>query len=151
MVPDSDVKPKYEDFAVSATDVGAGNFSRVMKARHRVTGEVFAMKMMDKAIVKRMGVRHKNIHNEILMEKNALLKLRGHPNVVTLFHTFSDDKALYFLFEYLDGGELWSRLMDGEVQIGCDLPVARYYLLQILAALEHVHSHGFVHRCVSGR
>jgi hypothetical protein len=35
-----DAKPTVEDFAISATDIGSGNFSRVMKARHRVTGEV---------------------------------------------------------------------------------------------------------------
>ncbi len=106
------------------------------------------MKMMDKAHVKRLAVRHKNIHNEIMMEKTALLTLRGHPNILTLYKTFSDDRALYFVYELLDGGELWAQLMDGEAQIGCDMQVARYYLLQVLDGLEHVHRGGFVHRYV---
>jgi 3-phosphoinositide dependent protein kinase-1 len=143
---DMEEKPKYDDFAVSATDIGAGNFSRVMRARHRASGEVFALKVMEKAKVKRLAVRHKNVNNEIMMEKQTLLRLRGHRNVVSLFHTFSDDTALYFLFEMVDGGELWAQLMDGTAQIGCDVDVARFYLLQLLAAMEHMHSHGVVHR-----
>lgn len=143
---DPSVKPKYDDFAVSATDIGAGNFSRVMKARHRVTGAVFALKVIEKAKIKRLSVRHKNMTNEVLMEKNALLRLRGHPNIVTLHHTFSDEAAVYYLYEMIDGGELWQQLMSEGVQVGADVAPIRFYFTQIIDALAHVHSHGLVHR-----
>ncbi len=119
-----------------------------MRARHRVSGTVFALKMMNKAQVKRMSVRHKNINNEIMMEKQALLQLRGHPNIVTLYHTFSDENSLFFLLEMVTGGELWNRIMDAGAPVGCDVSVARFYLLQILNALEGIHSAGYIHRCV---
>jgi serine/threonine protein kinase len=141
------VKPSYDDFAVSATDIGAGNFSRVMKARHRPTGQPFAMKVIEKAKVRRLSVRHKNMSNEIMMEKLALLKLKGHRNIVTLHHTWSDESALYYLYELVDGGELWNALLDDKLLIGMDYCQIRWYFLQILDALEFMHRKGVVHRC----
>lgn len=117
-----------------------------MRARHRLTGQLFALKVIEKEKVKRLAVRHKNMQNEIMMEKNALLRLRGHPNIVHLYHTFSDDACLYYLYELVDGGEFWQELMDGTVQIGCDLGVARHYLSQILTGMQAVHDAGLVHR-----
>lgn len=144
---DPDTKPSYDDFAVSATDIGAGNFSRVMKARHRATGQPFALKVIEKAKIRRLSVRHKNMSNEIMMEKIALLKLKGHRNVVSLYHTWSDESALYFLYEFVDGGELWNVLLDDKLLVGMDYCQMRWYFLQVLDALEHVHNTGFVHRC----
>lgn len=117
-----------------------------MRARHRATGEVFAIKAMEKATVRKLAARHKNIHNEILMEKAVLRRVRGHPNIVHLVHTFHDDAGLYFLYELITGGELWARLMRRGVHVGTDVPVARFYLAQVVDALEHLQAHGVVHR-----
>ena len=54
-------------------------------------------------LVERTARRHKNIHNEILMEKRALSKL-DHPNIVTLYATFKDYGSLYYQMEYLEKG-----------------------------------------------
>ena len=125
-----------------------------MRAVHRATGEAFALKVLEKAKIRRMAARHKNIHNEVMMEKVVMARLR-HPNVVRLYHTFSDDISLYYLYELLNGGELWNKVMDatdaspsgqGAVQIGCDLGQARHYLLQVVDALEYIHSQGVLHR-----
>ena len=45
---------------------------------------------------RRRRKRHKNIKNEIMMEREVLLRLT-HPNVVKLYHTFGDACALYYL------------------------------------------------------
>lgn len=82
-----DRKFRHEEFAISATDIGHGNFSRVQKARHRVTGEFFALKEIEKAKVQRLARRHPNIRKEIIMEKDLLSTL-SHPGVVRLFGTF---------------------------------------------------------------
>lgn len=79
-------KPEREEFALGS-ELGRGNYSTVYRALHRVTGEVFALKVVDKGRVQRLQHRHKNIHGEILMERNLLRRLR-HPNVIRLFHTF---------------------------------------------------------------
>lgn len=79
-------KPGRDEF-VLGSELGRGNYSTVYRALHRATGEVFALKVVDKGRVQRLQHRHKNIQNEILMERNLLRRLR-HPNVIHLFHTF---------------------------------------------------------------
>jgi serine/threonine protein kinase len=89
--------------------MGEGNFSTVGNAVHTPTGEEFAIKVMEKAKIGRMRYRHKNIDNEIMMEREVLHKLK-HKNVVKLYHTFQDKTNLYYLMEKLEGGELWEKV-----------------------------------------
>lgn len=67
--------------------MGEGNFSSVFPATHRQSGYHVAMKTMKKQQIKQMRVRHPNINNEIMMERNLLLHNRSN-HVVKLFHTF---------------------------------------------------------------
>ena len=48
--------------------------------------------------------------------------------------------------EYLEGGELWNRLMYNNHQIGIDEDSARFYVADMILALEYIHSMGVVHR-----
>lgn len=52
-----------------------------------------------------MKKRHPNVNNEILMERRALTKLKPHPNIIELYHTFQDYSCLYLLMELCTGGE----------------------------------------------
>lgn len=58
-----------------------------------------------------MKRRHPNINNEILMEKKNLHKL-SHPGIATLYATFQDAGTLYFMSEYIGGGDLWTNLHE---------------------------------------
>ena len=73
--------------------VGEGNYSLVYKTTFRETKEVFALKKIEKEKVKKMSKRHTNIHNEIKMERKALMKL-SHPNVVSMVTAFQDASHL---------------------------------------------------------
>ena len=64
-----------------------------------------------------MERRHKNINNEILMEKRVLNKL-SHPNIVTMYGTFQDEGSLYYQMEFLEGGELWGYTREKEEKSG---------------------------------
>lgn len=114
---------------------------------HGYTGELFAIKriMLDK--VKRVGYRHKDIHNEILQEKQVLLKL-NHPFIVKLYYTMKDKLSLYYLMECPLGGELWEKIKDekSDELVGFFESQAKYFLVQIVLALEYIHSKHIVHR-----
>ena len=69
--------------------------SNASKVMLKSTGDIYAMKVIDKMNAKKMERRHKNINNEILMEKRVLNKL-SHPNIVVLIATFQDDLSLYY-------------------------------------------------------
>ncbi|GLD94962.1 hypothetical protein PINS_up003587 [Pythium insidiosum] len=116
-----------------------------MLATHNASGEVFALKVIEKQRIKRLRVRHPNIFNEINMEKEVLNRLR-HPNIIRLYHTFQDDHNLYFLLEYVQGGELLDYLVHDGRQIGLDEATARFYLADVVNAIEYMHSQQIVHR-----
>ncbi|TDH65253.1 uncharacterized protein CCR75_008065 [Bremia lactucae] len=137
-------KPSIEEF-VQGRHLGEGNFSRIVEATHKATGEKFALKIIEKQRIQRLRIRHQNIFNEINMEKDVLNRLR-HQNIIRLYQTFQDDKNLYFLLELLTGGELLSHLLHEGRQLGLDEDLARFYLADIVNAVEYMHMNQVLHR-----
>lgn len=59
---------------------------QVMKATYPPTGKAYAIKIIDKEPLAR-----KNIYKIATVERNALLKLSGHPGIVQLHWAFQDE------------------------------------------------------------
>ena len=101
------------------------------------TDKYFVLKGVSKqSIVKHNDFRH--INNE-----KDLLKLMNSPFCVKLFGTFQDRKNVYFALELCPGGELFQRLQR---KTCFPLDEAKFYVCEVLIALEHVQSLGFVYR-----
>ena len=76
-------------------------FSQVLLARHKTEEKVFAVKVLQKqAICKRNEVKH------IMSERNVLLKNVQHPFLVGLHYSFQTPDKLYFVLDYVNGGEV---------------------------------------------
>ena len=73
-----------------------------------------------------------------------LLNMCDNPFICSLFGTFQDKKFIYFVLEFAAGGELFSRLYNKKGIFGAQ--TSKFYLAEILLALEHVHSHGYCYR-----
>ncbi len=58
-------------------------------------------------------------------------------------YTFKSAKYLYFVMEYMYGGDL-GHLLDKLG--GLEEPVAKKYLAEIILALEYLHSKDIIHR-----
>jgi tetratricopeptide (TPR) repeat protein len=80
-------------------------------------------------------------------EAQAMGRLAGHPNVVTVYDTGEEMGAPYIVEEYLGGGTVADLLAQSP---GQPLPVARAVRVgvNLCSALEHAHRHGVVHRDV---
>ena len=128
-----------EDFEV-IKNIGEGNFSSIKLVEHKSTRKRYALKIVEKAKVQRA---HKE--GDILAEKHCLTKLINSKYCVKLVTTFKDDFWLYFLLEYIDGGELWEYIRcygfksEGHI---------RYYFYHIAKALNDIHHNQIVHRDV---
>mmetsp|Transcript_7306 Transcript_7306/g.10893 ORF Transcript_7306/g.10893 Transcript_7306/m.10893 type:complete len:808 (+) Transcript_7306:100-2523(+) len=129
-------------------EIGTGNYSTIMEVKRKSDQSLYALKLIHKAQIEKVERRHPNVHNEILMEKRVLNKLKGHPNIIYLFATFQDADTLYYQMELIQGGELWAQLEDKKT--GRMIPLApsisKFYIREILRALEHCHKHNIVHR-----
>jgi tetratricopeptide (TPR) repeat protein len=143
------MRPKPSDFEIME-ELGEGNYTTIYKGTFRATGKVYAIKTIEKTKVDRMKRRHPNINNEIFMEKRVLGKLE-HPNIVQLYATFQDYGTLYYLMEFMAGGELWKLLQDrseghDKCQVGCPWSMIPFLVAEAINGLEFMHRRGVCHR-----
>lgn len=118
--------------------IGKGSFGRVLLARHRAEQRFYAVKVLSKRlVVKRNEVRH------IMSERSVLLKTLNHPFLVGLHYCFQTPDKLFFVLDYVNGGELFFHLQRERVFTE---PRARFYAAEIAAALGYLHSRGIVYR-----
>ncbi|KAL4492097.1 hypothetical protein ABPG73_003045 [Tetrahymena malaccensis] len=120
------------------TTLGTGSFGRVKLAKLKGNEkDVFALKMMKKIeIVKLKQVEH------IKSEKKILSQIK-HPFLVELKGTFQDEIYIYMLFEFVSGGEIFSRLRK-EGRFSNDISL--FYITEIYLALQYLHSQNIVYR-----
>ena len=79
------------------------------------------------------------------MWERLVLSQLNHPFIVQYFGTFSDDKRVCILMEFIIGGEILYHFEN--CRLGRFPPnVSRFYIAEIICALEYVHSTGFIYR-----
>ena len=66
-----------------------------------------------------------------------------HPFVVKLHYAFQSPESLYFVTDFLNGGELFFHLCN-EIRFSEDR--ARFYAAEITLALAHLHKNGIIYR-----
>ena len=113
--------------------LGAGAHGVVRGARHVVTGEVVAIKIMPASVL-----------GAVAKELIAQAKMQ-HPNIVQLHLTQVDldRRRVYMIMELCQGGELFDRIAEsGKL----DEPTARDYLVQAASAVAHCHAQNVFHR-----
>lgn len=127
---------EYSDFEVLRT-VGTGSYSTVKLAIDKVSRGPVVLKIMSKSLIIRKGqVEH--IKNE-----RAILALVKSQFIEQLKATFQTPISLYYVLEYVPGGELFRLLNDRSV-----LPAeeAVFYAAEVVCALRYLHSLNCVFR-----
>ncbi len=68
----------------------------------------------------------------------------GRPSwIVQLHYAFQDVDHLYLVLEYMGGGDLLNLLVDRDI---FPEPMAKFYVAEMILALEETHSLGYIHR-----
>eukprot|EP00916_Digyalum_oweni_P010007 GHVL01016854.1.p1 GENE.GHVL01016854.1~~GHVL01016854.1.p1 ORF type:complete len:394 (-),score=78.83 GHVL01016854.1:52-1233(-) len=117
--------------------VGAGAFGAVRLVRSKDDKTVFALKQMPKSTMK-----NKNQRDRVKAERSVLASAVSRW-IVSLEQTFQDDKNLYMLMEYLPGGDFMSHLIRLD---SLDEEQTRFYMAELVLAVQTVHELGYVHR-----
>lgn len=83
-----------------------------------------------------MQVAHVKAERDILAEAD-------NEWVVRLYYSFQDRESLYFVMDYIPGGDMMSLL----IRMGVfPETLARFYVAELTLAIESVHKMGFIHR-----
>jgi len=87
-----------DDFELLQT-IGKGGFGKVVKVKKRDNGKVYAMKIMDKTKIS--GQRQLQC---LIAEKNIMLN--DNPFLIHLHYAFQSEDKLYFVMDYISGGDM---------------------------------------------
>lgn len=104
---------------------------------HKKTGQNAAIKIMGKKDIK--SIEMYQIKKEI-----EVMKMSKHPNVVKLIDIFESADNFYLVLEYMGGGDLFDYLKARKFRLTEDR--AREIILQLIQAVQFLHSFGVVHR-----
>uniref|UniRef100_A0A8C4JLX2 Citron Rho-interacting kinase n=1 Tax=Dromaius novaehollandiae TaxID=8790 RepID=A0A8C4JLX2_DRONO len=132
-----ELQPTVKDFEVKSV-VGCGHFADVKVVREKLTGDVYAMKVMSK---ESLLVQE---HVSFFEEERSILSQNTSPWIPQLQYAFQDKKNLYLVMEYQPGGDLLSLLNRYEDQL--DESMVQFYLAELVLAIHSVHQMGYVHR-----
>ncbi|KAL4940270.1 hypothetical protein BDV06DRAFT_230465 [Aspergillus oleicola] len=138
--------------------LGSGATGRVRLAKHAVTGQTAAIKIVSKkcAAISQsdsIAAMDKNAGNFVgtgarqmpsgIEREVVIMKLIEHPNVISLFDVWENRGELYLVLEYVEGGELFDYVSSHG-----PLPEEEAVRLfrQIIAGLGYCHRFNICHR-----
>lgn len=127
---------KFEDLYTTTSEVlGAGSYGSVRTCFNNITGEEFAVKIIEKCI----GHSRGRVFNEIEMYHIS----QGQPNILQLVEYFEEEDRFFMVFEKMLGGPLLSHL---ERRGHFTEFEASLVIRDIATALDFLHKRGIAHR-----
>ena len=132
------IKLTYNDFQPIKL-LGRGSFGEVILVRLKSTKKVYAMKILDKKILKM-----KKQQNHTKTERDLMVKINS-PFIVNIKSAFQDDTNLYLVSEFMQGGDMFFHMHDGQIVIFSH-DKTRFYILELVLALESLHKNNMVYR-----
>uniref|UniRef100_A0A674EG03 Protein kinase domain-containing protein n=1 Tax=Salmo trutta TaxID=8032 RepID=A0A674EG03_SALTR len=108
--------------------IGKGSFGKVVLARHRQSGSMYAVKVLQKQEER---------------ERSVLLKGLQHPFLVGLHFSFQTSHTLFFVLDYINGGDLFYHLQR---EGAFPEPRATFYSAEMASALGYLRSLNIVYR-----
>jgi serine/threonine protein kinase len=86
--------------------LGEGTFAKVKHGKNKETGEIVAIKVIDKEKIL------KNKMVDQIKREISTMKMVKHPNIVQLLEVMASKTKIYIVMEYAKGGELFDKIVS---------------------------------------
>ncbi|XP_044724032.1 kinase [Hirsutella rhossiliensis] len=119
--------------------LGKGNFGKVMLAETKRSRKLYAIKVLKKEFI----IENDEVES-IKSEKRVFLiaNKERHPFLTNLHACFQTETRVYFVMEYVSGGDLMLHIQRG--QFGTKR--AQFYAAEVCLALKYFHENGVIYR-----
>ncbi|WVZ24898.1 hypothetical protein V8G54_003442 [Vigna mungo] len=123
-------------------DIGSGNFGVAKLVKEKWTGELYAVKFIER------GFKiDEHVQREIINHRSL-----KHPNIIRFKEVLLTPTHLAIVMEYASGGELFERICsagrfsEDEVVLLSNMAIARYFFQQLISGVSYCHSMEICHR-----
>ena len=127
---------KLQDFIIMKL-IGKGAFGKVYLVQNRQSKKIYAMKCIRKDVV-----IDQDFFESLKLEKDILYNVE-HPFIVSMDFVFQNDLRIYFLMDFIKGGELFRHLSRVK---RFPEDQARFLIAQVALALGHLHLKNILYR-----
>lgn len=119
--------------------LGKGNFGKVMLAEHKATQKLYAIKVLKKDfILENDEVESTRSEKRVFLVANR----ERHPFLINLHSCFQTETRVYFVMDYISGGDLMLHIQ--KEQFGKQR--AKFYAAEVCLALKYFHENGIIYR-----
>jgi hypothetical protein len=126
-----------ETYKLDSDVLGQGGFAVVQSGIRKVDKCRVAVKM-----VHRLG-KETDVAVLALHKEHEVLRKLNHPHIVQALDFYENEKQLRFVLEYLDGGELFNRIVTKSFY---NEKEARDLVVVLLSGIKYLHDNNVVHR-----
>ncbi|KAH7435443.1 hypothetical protein KP509_06G065400 [Ceratopteris richardii] len=118
--------------------LGHGDIGTVFLVQLCTNNESYAMKVMQKEVLRRKGVKR-------AVTERRVLSMLSHPFLPSLHAHFETEKHVFFIIDFCSGGDL-NILRQKQPRKRFSESIARFYAAEVVLALEYLHRQGIVYR-----
>ena len=123
---------------ILGVELGSGAFGKVVLAKHIITGEDVAIKILDKIILNQTPEDYELVKNEM-----SILKLVKHKYIIQLYEILQTPNHIFIAMEYCEGKDIMDYILSRNYLTELD---ALKYFQQLINALFYLHSQNIAHR-----
>ena len=130
---------------ITVAPLNHGSFGMVFTAKDIITGADVAIKCITKpGAVKDTTCPAAIAIDDRSEELDIHSKLDLHPNIVNLVHNFETEAHQYMVLELCSNGDLYEAIRVGRGPL--ETEHVRDFMMQLVDAIDHLHSNGVYHR-----
>lgn len=119
--------------------LGTGSFGRVLLVQQKERDDFQAVKIISKdRVIKTRQIEH------TMHEKNILFSMAC-PFIVSLYDYFQDTKCLYFVLEFVNGGEMFTHIQK-QKRRRFTAEQTRFFAAETVLAFEYLHNLDIIFR-----